>query len=183
MYFRNNVFEIANLKAYVLDGSLYGRNILFNLADLKTQNMEYNMMIDVTNIDIGKMDDIDPSKKTRNAELSLNANFSGRGVNINKELTTKGYINIYKIGEDFADKLMKGLSKDKGKSKLGIVQPIVDNSLKPKGFNFNLDKGLVYTTVTFSRGFVSMFGTIEDSQVVFDRLPIQEYLRKVRKGE
>ena len=35
MQFKDNVFEIRNMKSYVLDGSLYGRQILFNLADFK----------------------------------------------------------------------------------------------------------------------------------------------------
>jgi len=185
MFFRDNTFEIVKLKAYVLDGALYGRDILFNLADMKDDNMEFRLILDVTNIDIAKLDEPDPAKKTREAELSLNANFSGRGVNIKKELSVKGYINIYKIGEEFANRLMKGLSEEKGESKLGMVQPIVDNFMIPKGFNFNLDKGLVYTTVSFERKTVSYVTgvKVENNQIKFERMPIQEYLRKVTRGE
>jgi len=183
MAFRDNVFEISNMKAYVLDGSLYGKQILFNMADLKPDNMEYRLILDATNIDINKLDDPDPKKKTRDAELSMSSNFSGRGVNVKRKINAKGYINIHKVGKKFANKLMKGLSEEKGKSKLGIVQPVVDNSMSISGFNFSLEKGLVYTTVSFSRRVFSLFATVENSQVKFDRIPIQEYLRKVRKGE
>lgn len=182
--FKDNVFSILNLKASIMDGSLYGRSILFNLADFKTENMEFNLILDAANINIARLDEKDPKKGQKDAELSLNANFSGRGLNINKELTASGYVNIYKIGTEFANRLMKGLSEEKGKSKLGApVQFAVDNSMLIKGFDFRLDKGLVYTTVTFTRKALSLFITVDNSQVVFDRIPIQEYLRKVSEAK
>ena len=182
--FKDNVFSIMNLKASIMDGSLYGRSILFNLADFKTSNMEFNLVLDAANINIARLDEKEPKKGEKDAELSLNANFSGRGLNIKKELTANGYINIYKIGTEFANRLMKGLSEEKGKSKLGApVQFAVDNSMLIKGFDFRLDKGLVYTTVTFTRKALSLFITVDNSRVVFDRIPIQEYLRKVSEAE
>ena len=178
--FKNNVFKITDLKASVMDGSIYGRSILFNLADYKPENMEFNLILDATNIDVARLDDPDPKNKTHEAELSLNANFSGRGLNIQKELTASGYVSIYKIGRDFANKLMKGLSEEKGKSKLGTpVQFAVENAMGIEGFKFKLDKGLVYTTVNFTRKTLSLLVTVENSQVDFARIPIQEYLRKV----
>ncbi len=180
MKFKNKIFQIVNMKAYILDGALYGRKILFNLADLNPDNMEFLLILDITNIDIGKLDEPDPAKKTRDAELSLSANFLGRGVNFQKELKPKGYINIYKIGEDFANKLMKGLSTEKGKSKLGTIgQLVVDNSVNIKGFDFNLDKGLVYATVSFSGKALSLIMGVENNRIKFDRMRLQEYLRNI----
>ena len=184
MVFRDNVFRISNLKASVMDGSIYGRSILFNLADFKPENMEFNLILDVSNINVARLDDPDPRKGGKEAELSLNANFSGRGLNIQKELTASGYINIYKIGTEFANRLMRGLSEEQGKSKLGgPVQFAVDNSMLIKGFDFRLDKGLVYTTVTFTRKALSLLFTVDNSQVSFERIPIQEYLRKVSEAK
>jgi hypothetical protein len=182
MFFRNNTFEIPTMKAYVMGGSLYGRNILFALADLKPDNMEYNLTLDVTNIDIGLLDDPDPKFRKRDAELSLNAQFKGRGLNLKKELTPAGYVNIHKIGDRFANKLLKGLSTEKGKSKLGIAQFPVDNSLMVDGFNFNMDKGLVYTTVSFRRKAIGWILGIEQDKVQFDRIKVQEYLRNILGG-
>ncbi len=184
MFFRENTFEIPAMRAYVLDGSLYGRDILFNLADMKKRNMEFRVALDVTNVDIGRLDDTDSKEKSRDAELSFNANFSGKGVDIERELSAQGNINIYKVGEKFANRLLKGLSTEKGKSKLGgVAQFAVDNSMIVKGFNFNLDRGLVYTTVSFSRRVIGYLFGVKDEKVEFDRMPIQEYLRKVREVE
>ena len=183
MAFKDNIFQIVNMKAYVLDGALYGRNILFNLSNMKPDNMEFKLIMDITNVDIGKLDEPDPAKKKRDAELSLSANFEGRGLNIKKELTPVGYIDIYKIGEEFANKLMKGLSQEQGKSKLGPAQFIVDNSMKVSSFNFNLDKGLVYATVTMKRGLIGYGIGVENNQIKFDRITVQEFIRKVKEGE
>ncbi|HSV96737.1 MAG TPA: hypothetical protein VLM75_07365 [Spirochaetota bacterium] len=184
MAFRENTFEIPAMRAYVLDGSLYGRDILFNLADMKPRNMEFRVALDVTNVDIGRLDDPDSREKRRDAELSLNANFVGRGVDIERELSAQGYVNIHKIGEKFARGLLKGLSTEKGTSKLGgVAQFAVDNSMNVKGFNFNLDRGLVYATVTFSRRAIGYLFGVKDEKVEFDRMPIQEYLRKVGEVE
>ncbi len=179
MAFKNNIFQIQDLKATVLDGSLSGKRILFDIADLNTANMEYLLEMDATNLDINRLDKTDQKKKTGEAELSLNANFSGKGLDINRELSASGYINIHKIGNDFANSLMKGLSETEGKSTLGIAQPVVDNTVTIKSFNFTLNKGLVYTTVKFNRKAIGYLFNIQDDIINFERLTIQEYLRKV----
>ncbi len=184
MVFRDNVFRISNLKASMMDGSIYGKTILFNLADFKTKNMEFSINLDVSNVNVERLDDIESARVSKKGELSLNANFSGRGLDVKKELTPSGNISIYKIGNKFGNRLMKALSQEKGKSKLGKpVQFAVDNSMLIKGFEFRLDKGLVYTTVQFTGKALSYFIKVENDEVVFDRIPIQEYLRKVSEAK
>ncbi|MCL2025201.1 MAG: AsmA family protein [Leptospirales bacterium] len=184
MAFQDNIFQILNLKVIVLDGSLMGKRILFNIADLTMRNMEYLLELDATNIDINRLDKPLQKEKTRDAELSFNVNFSGKGVDVNRQLDATGYINIHKIGNDFANSLMKGLSETEGKSTLGIVQPVLDNTMSVRSFNFNLDRGLIYARVTLGRGIISyVFNTkIQDNRVDFERITIQEYLRRVRTG-
>ncbi|MCU0821698.1 MAG: hypothetical protein MUC95_04395, partial [Spirochaetes bacterium] len=189
MFFRNNAFEIVKLKTYVLDGAVYGRDIIFNLADMpytgSFKNVEYRLILDVTNVDIGYLDNPDPKAKTRNAELSLNANFSGTGLDMfigkgkdrSKELRVKGFININKVGKDFANKLMKGLNEHKGESKLGVVQPVMDNVTTVRGLNYNLDMGLMYANVSFERRLLDFVITVEE--IHYDRISIQEYLNSL----
>jgi len=179
MIFRDNVFDLVNLKGTILNGSLSGTNSLFYLADLKPDNMEYRLNIAATNIDPSFLDDLSDQKKDTNAELSFNASLSGRGLNFSKRVTTTGYINIYKIGENFANKLMKGLSDKKGRSMLGRTQVVVDNFNIPTGFYFNIDSGLVYATVTLKKKILGYIVSIEENKVQYDRIPIQEFIRKV----
>jgi hypothetical protein len=181
--FKDNLFEISGLRAYILDGSLYGRRILFSIADLNTHNMEYLLELDATNIDIDRLDRPDLKEKTRRAELSFNANIAGRDLDIGRQLNMDGYVNIHKIGTDFANSLMKGLSEKKGKSILGIAQPVLDNSMTIREFNFDILNGLIYSKVSLNRRLLGNLFRIKDDTIEFERIPIQEYLRKVRKGE
>jgi hypothetical protein len=188
MFFRNNAFEITKMKMYVLDGAVYGRDILFYLADMPAtrnfKNVEYRLVLDAANVDIGKLDN--PDRKGRSeAELSLNAHFSGKGLDMflgkgkdrGKELNTKGFIDINKIGEKFAKKLFEGLNEEKGKSKIGIAQYVLDNTMNIKGFNYNLDIGLMDVEVALSRRAIGYLILVEDIRIT--RMPIQEYLNNI----
>lgn len=181
MFFRDNVFRIADLKASVMDGTIYGRSIMFNLADFKPHHMEFDLVLDATNINIGRMDEPDYRKKIpKDAELSLSANFSGTNLNYNREMPWSGYITIYKIGTVFANRLMKGLNQEKGKSKLGDeLQYVVDNSIIVTKFEFILEKGLAYPTVKTTDKFIGKFISVRNNEIKYNRIPIQEYLRKV----
>ncbi len=193
MTFENNVFTITDLRAHVMEGALYGRQIAVNLGSLDpagsgmknlTGRIEYRMAADVTNMNIALLDDPDRKERDRDASLSLNASFSGRGVNVNRELTATGYVNIHKIGKKFASRLMRGLSTEKGKSKLGSLgQFVMDNFMRVRGFNFTLDRGLVYTTVPLKPGIFGFIAGVENNVVSFDRLPLQEYLKKIAREE
>lgn len=183
MIFRDNVFRISNLKAEALDGSIKSRTIMVNLADFKLKNMEFNANLDVSNVNAGRLDDLKTKNISKAAELSLSANFSGKGLNFKKELNPSGKISIYKIGEKFANRLMKGLSHEKGKSKLGRPGQYVVDKMIPESFDFRLDKGLVYTTVKFKNRPLNYLLRVENDELDFDRVPIQEYFRKVSEAE
>ncbi len=183
--FSESLFLIKNLNANVLDGTVLGKTILFNLADLNKDNMEFKFVMDITNIDIGKIDRITTKGKKRDAELSMNINFQGKGLDISKELNVNGYIGIHKIGDEFANRLFKGLNEEKGESKLGFAQHAVDGFNLPNKFSYKLNNGLMYVTVSMERKILSYIsGThFENNEVKFERIPIQNYLRKVGKGE
>ena len=93
-------------------------------------------------------------------------------------------INIYKIEDKFANRLMKELSEEKGKSKLGVTQKIVDHFNLPKVFYFNIDSGNIYATVLLKRKTIGNILHIEDDKIQYDRISLKEYLGKVgRKGD
>ena len=176
LFFRKNTFEIQKLSMNVLDGTVYGKDILFYLADMNPANMQFNLALDVTNLDVGRLDDPDPKKKSRNAELSLNAKMYGTGLDVARSMNgINGTVNISKIGDDFAKQLMKGLSEEKGKSKLGPFGGLA-NRFTPLSFDYFIDGGIMYATVK-----MPFLVPIENHEIKFDRIPIQEYLRKVKE--
>ncbi|MBP8081796.1 MAG: hypothetical protein KAZ87_01210 [Spirochaetes bacterium] len=184
MRFKGNVFSITSLKAFLMNGVISSDEIMFYLADMQTKNMEYRVSLNANNIDVSQLDRITSSRNTK-AEVSLNADISGRGVDFSGDFPEiNGFMNIYKIQDKFANRLMKGLSEEKGESKLGVTQKVVDHLNLPSGFYFNIDSGNVYATVTLKRKALGYFTFhIEDDKIQYDRIPIKEYLGKIRKGE
>ncbi len=193
LFFRNNAFEITKMKMYVLNGAVYGRDILFYLADMPAtrnfKNVEYKLTLDAVNVDIERLRHNNPDKKEKSeAELSLNAQFAGKGLDMffgkgkdrGKELNVKGFININKIGEKSARKLYENLTQEKGKSKIGVARFVLDNTMIIKGFNYNLDIGLMDVDVSLGRKAIGYVILVEDIRIT--RMPIQEYMNNLFGG-
>lgn len=181
MHFKNNSFDIVNLQAAVLGGSLTMKDTLFYLADLDTNNMEFNLGLDVVNMNMGRLDKADST--ATDAFLSLTSSVSGKGLDFKKRMNVTGNINIYKVGEKVAGRLMKGLEDEKGRSKIGTTQTIVDNTMSIRGFDFYMDGGNVYTTVQLDPRHVARASGIRiaNNQIKYDRIPIQEFMRSVQE--
>jgi AsmA family len=179
LFFKNNAFEIQNLSGRVLEGSLLMKDTFFYLSDLNIHNMEYNFAFDLTNVDIGTLDETGSASKDRNAELSMNARLYGRDLDIKRNLKLNGSVNIFKIGDKFANKLMKGLSEEKGKSKLGIAQPAVDYGSLPRAFNYYVDDGIMYVDVYFKSKVLGFLFGVKDNHIRFDRVPVKEYIKSI----
>lgn len=98
-------------------------------------------------------------------------------------MNVTGNINIYKVGEKVAGRLMKGLEDEKGRSKIGTTQTIVDNTMSIRGFDFYMDGGNVYTTVQLDPRHVARASGIRiaNNQIKYDRIPIQEFMRSVQE--
>jgi hypothetical protein len=178
LFFKKNAFEIQKLSANIMDGSMLMKDTFFYLSDLDIHNMEYSLSLDITNVDIGVLDQITKGRKDRSAELSMNAKLYGRDLDFKRKMNVNGSVNIYKIGDKFANKLMKGLSEQKGKSKLGIAQPAVDYGDIPSSFNYYVSEGTMYTDVYFKTKVVGyLLFRIDDNHIRFDRMPVQEYVK------
>ncbi|MEW6526737.1 MAG: AsmA family protein [Spirochaetota bacterium] len=179
--FKRNIMEIKNLQAEVLRGTVTLKELNFNLADLNPQHMEFRLALNANDIDIGKLDKPESIRINKDALLSLNAQVMGKNLNIAQDFDISGSINIYKVGEDFANRLFKGINEERGKSKLGMGQFAVDNSLIITGFDFYMDKGLVYPTVFFKKKVLGVFVTVNNEQVRYERIPVVEFFNRVRE--
>jgi hypothetical protein len=178
LFFKKNAFEIQKLSANIMDGTMLMKDTFFYLSDLNIHNMEYSLSLDITNVDIGVLDQVTKGKKDRSAELSMNAKLYGSDLDFKRRMNLNGSVNIYKIGDKFANRLMKGLSEEKGKSKLGIAQPAVDYGSIPSSFNYYVNEGTMYTDVYFKTKVVGyLLFRVNDNHIRFDRMPVQEYLK------
>ena len=56
--------------------------------------------------------------------------------------------------------------------------------MAPKGFNYNIDDGMMYVKVALAKvGFGGMIIGIEKERIVYDRIPLQEYLKGLLKKQ
>jgi len=178
---KRNTLEIKNVQATVMGGTVTLKELLFNLADLKPENMGFRVAFNVNDIDIGKLDDPSSLRIHHDSLLSMNAIMQGKNLSTGQNLDISGTATIYKVGEQFANRLFKGLNEEKGKSKLGMAQIAVDNSLIIAGFDFYIDKGLVYPTVVFKRKILGALVTVNNERVRYERIPVMEFFNKVRE--
>ncbi|MCX8123015.1 MAG: AsmA family protein [Spirochaetes bacterium] len=179
--FNRNILEIKDFSAQVLKGTVTFKELYFNLADLNPQNMEFKIVLNAHDIDIGKLDKPESVKINKDSLLSFNAQVVGKNLNIAQDFDISGSVNIYKVGEQFANRLFKGINEERGRSKLGMAQFAVDNSLIITGFDFYLDKGLVYPTVLFKKKVLGVFVTVNNEQVRYERIPVVEFFNRVRE--
>ncbi len=179
--FNRNMVEIKDVRARVLKGTITLKELNFNLADLNPKNMEFRMMLNANDIDIGTLDKPESVKINKDSLLSLNAQVAGKNLNIAEDFDISGSVNIYKVGEQFANRLFKGINEERGKSKLGMAQFAVDNSLIITGFDFYIDKGLVYPTVLFRKKVLGVFVTVNNERVRYERIPVIEFFNRVRE--
>ncbi len=178
---KRNTLEIKNVQATVMGGTVTLKELLFNLADLKPENMGFRVAFNVNDIDIGKLDNPSSIRIHHSSLLSMNAQMEGKNLTTGQNLDVSGTATIYKIGEQFANRLFKGLNEERGKSKLGMAQFAVDNSLIISGFDFYIDKGLVYPTVVFKRKILGAVVTVNNERVRYERIPVMEFFNKVRE--
>lgn len=179
--FTRNIIKIKDLQAGVLSGTVTLKELNFNLADLDPQHMEFNVTLNVNDIDIGKLDKPESVRINKDSLLSLNAQVAGRNLKVGQDFDISGSVNIYKVGEKFANRLFKGINEERGKSKLGMAQFAVDNGLIITGFDFYMDKGLVYPTVFFRKKVLGVFVTVNNEQVRYERIPVNEFFNRVRE--
>jgi hypothetical protein len=173
MFVRDNTFELKKLQARVLDGQLIGKDTLFYLGNLDPKKMQYQLKLNLINIDMAALDQTLVKKQQEGGLLSAFVNLSGQDP---AAADPRGYIIVNKIGPDIAKEVMEALNEKEGESKLGIAQPIVDRSTIPKSFEFRLGDGNIYTTVKFRRGAFSTVADLHPSELKYSRIPIQEFI-------
>lgn len=174
MFVRDNTFELKKLRATILDGQLIGKDTLFYLGNLKPEQMEYRVKINVVNIDMAALDQTVVKKQEEGGLLSAYINLAGKNP---AAVDPRGYIVVNKIGPDIANKLMKALNEKEGESKLGIAQYVVDYAAPtPDWFEFRIGDGNIYSKVGLRRAAASLIGDLHPETLRYDRISIQEFL-------
>lgn len=172
--YKENYFTMDDLKIHVLNGIIYGKDILFNVGQGKPEKMEYAAVVQVKDVDLKRMLPKETQKRFDDGEIKADINIQGNTLKDplnNLEL----FFSIYQIGEDF------------GKSAINIVSPenvfrdwIIGN-YKVDKVEVELSKGLVYANVLFKRSILSsLFVQLKDNKISQERIPLANFLKRAK---
>ena len=172
--YRANYLFIDQLRVYVLDGVLYGKDILFNLGSANLENIEYRATMQIKDIDLKQLLPEKSRKRFDDGKIKADINVSGRNLNDpigNLEL----FFSVYQIGKDF------------GKSAINVISPQnlftdwVIGSYSVDKLDVQLSKGLVYATILFKKSVLStLIAKIEDNKITQERVPLANFLNRAK---
>lgn len=160
-------------KGWIASGSLAGKDIFFNLADLDKKNMEAAMRIQVKELDLEPF--LPSSQSSYDGIISADIK-----VAIDSFATplynTKAYISVFKISREFSGFVTRVLMPAK------IVALLVRNTLEIPRINVELKNGLVYSAIKVNRArlFPGLFIAPGSDEIKQERMPLAKFLDKAK---
>jgi hypothetical protein len=169
--YKENYLFIDGLKVSLLDGMVYGKDILLNLGTGLPKDMEFMGSIQVRDIDLKQLLSRQAQKSIDNGKIKADLNLSGRDLsdpipNLNL------YFSIYQIGRDFGKSVLNIISNK------GALMNYITDSYAVDKVEVELSKGLVYADVLFKRSLLSYMVSLEDSKISQQRMPLANFLKR-----
>ena len=178
MSFKDNVFELPNLQIFMLNGTITGQDILFNVggAPISTKKMEFTATIQIKELDFKQLMPPSAAATIDDGAVSIDTFIVGKDLSQAIE-NIQGYVSIYKIGNEFAKQGLKVVKPDSN----GFTDLIVDSSIQVQKIDLDLREGLVYSNVYFTRGIFGNIISPKGNQIKQSRIPITEFFNNVQK--
>lgn len=173
--YKDNVFKMNNFIAHVLNGTVYGKNILFNLGNGDPELIEYEATLQIKDLDLKQLLPQKTRDRIDDGKIKADLNLSGR--NLSDPIPNMNlFFSIYKIGQDF------------GKSAVNVVSSenflrdyIVRSYSAIDKIEIELSKGLVYATIQFQRALLpSLLISIENNKISQERMPLANFLGRAK---
>ncbi|MCB1176571.1 MAG: hypothetical protein KDK36_03225 [Leptospiraceae bacterium] len=172
--YEENVLRIDNIRIFALNGLIFGKDIIFNVGNGNSKEMEYSAVLQIRDVDLKELLKEDVKDKIDDGKIKADLNIKGRDLTDpvgNMDL----FFSIFQIGEDF------------GKSAINIVSPtnlITDaiiGSYSVNKIEVELSKGLVYAKIKFNESLLNrVLFKIEDNQIKQERIPIASFLNRTK---
>ncbi len=124
-------------------GLINGRNMYFNLANLSTAEMEYGADLQIQDLDLEPY--LPFSRSSYDGRISADLRLRGR--NLDEPLRTlNARLAVYKLSPEFSGFATRLVMPER------LIAGIVNNTLSIPSIAVELNEGLVYSSVTMSRG-------------------------------
>ncbi len=176
MRYNENVFEMPVLQMYILNGLVTMQDTMFNVGRGRPREMEYMMQLQVKDIDLKQLIPPDKAKAIKDGSLRMDMLFYGNRLDQPVE-NLKGYVSIYKIGEEFGKQGLKVVKPDSA----GAVDFVVDNSILVKKIDLDLKEGLVYARIVYQKRIFGRIVSPAGDQILQERIPIPEFMQRATR--
>ena len=161
----------ATTPAWKSSGTIDGRSLFFNLADLKSEHMECGMNLQIQDLDL---EPFLPGRNRYEAEISGDVKWKTASL---KDFlyNTEALVSIHKIQDDFSGFVTRILLPTQ------VAALIVNNTLSIPRIRAEVKGGLVYSYVSVRRGgalgYLVKPGGDEIKQ---ERMPIAQFLERAK---
>lgn len=173
--YKENVFSINSLKIAILDGLIFGKDILLNIGNLNLEEMEYAATLQIKDIDLKQLLPGKSQKEIKDGKVKADLNLSGKNLkdpiaNLNL------FFSVFKIGEDFGKSAIRVVS-----SSNVITEGIISSYSQIKNIEVELSKGLIYADILFERSILStVFIRLENNKISQERMPLANFLNRAK---
>lgn len=152
-------------------GTVDGRSVFFNLADLKPENMELGLNVQIQDLDL---EPFLPGRNRYEAEISGDLKWKTSSLK-NFLYNTEALVSIHEIQDDFSGFVTRILLPTQ------VAALIVNNTLSIPRIRAEVKGGLVYSYVSVRRGgalgYLVKPGGEEIKQ---ERMPIAQFLERAK---
>lgn len=124
-------------------GTINGRNMYFNLADLDTKNMEYGADVQIQDLDLEPY--LPFSRGNYDGRISADLKLRGRDL-VEPLRTMDARLSVYRLSPEFSGFATRLVMPER------LIAGIVNNTVSIPSIRVELKEGLVYSSVTMSRG-------------------------------
>ena len=187
MDYRRNVFMVDWIDArifkprdaetgelWVRDGTIQGRRIFFNAADLAPAHMEYAGFLQIHNLNLAPF--FPDSDSSFDGIISGDLSFSGRDLS-DPIRNTNMRLSVYRISEEFTGFAVRLLIP------IDALAFAVNNTLEIPAIQVELKGGLIYTSVKVKRPSLLSLSVLvrpSEEEIRQERIPLAEFLERAR---
>lgn len=169
--YKDNFLYLDGLKLSLLDGMVYGKDILLNVGSGDPNIMEFMGVFQVRDIDLKQLLSRKAQKVIDDGKIKADLNLSGRNLR-NPIPNLNLYFSIFQIGSDFGKSALNVISTK------GALMNYITDSYAVDKVEIELSKGLVYADVLFKSSLLSYMVSLEDSKMSQQRMPLANFLER-----
>lgn len=147
---QNQRVEIPRFALQLYDGNMAGL-VSVNVGAGEPDDIQWKVKADLSRLNSAKLL---PSArgKEKNAELNLNLELEGQGVDPASRLDVKGYLYVTKIGPQFTDNVLQSLDPKGIDKSIQDTRMLLNWGYKPRLISFEIKHDNLYPSIHLVKG-------------------------------